>query len=435
MKLLQLMCLGVTLFVLIHNATGQNLQSLPPSLETIEPQFDNRSIAMGKTAITTPRGSSAIFSNPSILATFSEPQIQVGGKLLYGTITSEVLNESEFYDSYDAKYSVFPSRSYLALAVPYRLPDTQIKLVFGLGYQRNEGDKWESTEVWYDEGWSESREEFVDIRVTSENTIRRWGYLSTLTPGIALNFQDKYFLGATFNRTLGAINGSAEYQSSDEHSKIDVEIEQAALFLRLGAFAEVTPELSVSLMYRPEFDWEWGEAIAKISEDGELDTDREHLNIQLTIPAMWGIGAEYEVTPEFIVAAEIQYRPFSDLRWFGEDVSQLPIIEDGFNLAVGAEYLGLDFPVRFGAFRELIPFVDENDTDPVGMIGVTAGIGSPGEDEDFSWNVSGVFSRWERVANDDGQKYAENLFRASMSATYRFDTDFGFVLHKIRRFP
>ena len=73
MKLLQLMCLGLTLFVLINNATGQSsddlppglaLESVPPSLEIIEPQFDNRSIAMGKTAVTTARGSSAIFSNP-----------------------------------------------------------------------------------------------------------------------------------------------------------------------------------------------------------------------------------------------------------------------------------------------------------------------------------------------------------------------------------
>ena len=60
----------------------------------------------------------------------------------------------------------------------------------------------------------------------------------------------------------------------------------------------------------------------------------------------------------------------------------------------------------------------------MGVTGITAGIGSPGEDEDFSWNLSGVFGRWERVVNDDGQKYSEDLFRVGISATYRFDTNF-----------
>ena len=426
MKLLQLMCLGITLFVLIHNATGQDFQSLSPGLETIEPQFDNRSIAMGKTAITTARGSSAIFSNPSILATFSEPQIQVGGKFLYGTVTDEVLSESEVYDSYEAKYPIFPSRSYLALAVPYRLPDTQVKLVFGVGYQRNEGVKAEEESVRLSEEWSASTERFVNTRITSNSTARSRGSLSTITPGVALNFQDKYFFGATVNRTLGAIIATVEIKSSDRHRKIDLEREQSALFLRLGALAELTPELSVGLMYRPEFEWELGELIAKITEDGELDTDRDREHIELTVPAMWGIGAEYEVNPELIIAAEIQYRPFSDLQWSGsEDLDEQPIIDDGFNMAVGAEYLGFDYPVRIGAFRDLIPLVDENDTDPVNMIGITAGIGSPGEDEDFSWNLSGVFGRWERLVNDDGQKYSEDLFRVGISATYRFDANFG----------
>ncbi len=420
MKLLQFMCLGITLFVLIHNATGQDFQSFP-GLEIIEPEFDNRSIAMGKTAITTARGSSAIFSNPSILATFSEPQIQVGGKLLYGTATDEAL--SERYDSYDAGYSVFPSRSYLALAVPYRLSDTQVKLVFGVGYQRNEGIKLGEEVVQFRDEWSVPRQEEVKIRVTTNTTARAGGYLSTLTPGVALNFQDKYFLGVTFNRTLGALNTVFERKSSDSHRKTDAEREQSALFLRLGAFAEVTPELSVGLMYRPEFDWEWGETIAKITVDGDLDTTRDQDHIELTMPAMWGIGVEYEVNPELVIAAEVQYRPFSDLQW-SEDFVNQPIIDDGFNVAAGAEYLGFDYPVRIGVFRDLIPVIDDNDTDPIGMTGITAGIGSVGEDEDFSWNISGIFGRWERVTNDDGQKYAENLIRSSISVTYRFDTNF-----------
>ena len=421
MKLLKFGFFTIALLALINNGIAQDFSILEPSSEIIETVFDNRSMAMGKTAITTARGSSAIFSNPSILATFSEPQIQLGGKLFYGTITPEVVNESDRYESYESSYQPFPNRSYLAFAVPYRLPDTQLKLVFGLGYQRNERVRAESEAVWLREEWSESRGDFVNIRVTENISASSRGALSTITPGISLNFQDRYFFGATVNRTLGAITSILERQGSDEQRKAESEREQSALFLRVGAFAEVTPELSVGLMYRPEFEWELGETITKTTSDGELNTDRDQDHIELTMPAMWGVGAEYKVSPELIVALEVQFRPFSELRW-NTDIEYQPIIDDGFNFAGGVEYLGAVYPIRLGAFRDIIPFVDENDTDPVNLVGLTAGIGSGG-DEDWAWNLSALFGRWEQVVTDEGQKYSEDLFRANISVTYRFGTN------------
>ena len=418
----RILIVSFPILVLINSSVAQDFSILEPSTEIIETVFDNRSLAMGKTAATTARSSSAIFSNPSILATFSEPQIQLGGKLFYGTITSEVANESDHYESYESSYQPFPNRSYFAFAVPYRLPDTQLKLVFGLGYQRNERIRAESEAVWLREEWSERSGRLVNIRVTENTSASSRGALSTITPGISLNFQDRYFFGATVNRTLGAITSIWERQGSDGQRKEESEREQSALFLRIGAFAEVTPELSVGLMYRPEFEWELGQTITKTTSDGDLDTDRDQERIELTIPPMWGIGAEYKVSPELIVAVEVQSRPFSELRW-NTDIDQQPIIDDGFNFAAGVEYLGSAYPVRLGAFRDVIPFVDENDTDPVNLIGLTAGIGSGG-DEDFSWNLSALFGQWEQIVTDEGQKYAENLFRASISATYRFGTDF-----------
>ena len=159
----------------------------------------------------------------------------------------------------------------------------------------------------------------------------------------------------------------------------------------------------------------------KTYEDGELDTDRNTDHLELTIPTIWGIGVEYKASPELIVVLEVQSRPFSELRW-STDIDEQPIIDDGFNFAIGAEYQGFAYPVHFGAFREVIPFVDDGDTAPVNLDGLTGGIGSGG-DEDFSWNVSALFGRWEQV-NDEGQKYSEDLVRASISATYRFSTGF-----------
>ena len=412
----------VIVCILINNAIAQNFGILTPSGEVIETGFDNRSLAMGKTTTTTSRSSSAIFSNPSVLATFANPQVQVGGKLLYGTTESEAESTSDLYESYELKYPIFPNRSYLAVAVPYQLPNSQLKLVFGAGYQRNEGTKRELETVSLEQEWSDEKGEFVDVRVTSIRNDRRRGYLSTLTPGIAINLQDKYFLGLTVNRTLGTIISTSEWRRADALTEVDEEQEQSAQFLRLGALAKVTPDLSIGLMYRSGFDWEFGETITKTYEDGELQTDRSQTDAELRMPSMWGLGAEYNVSPDFVVALELQSRPYTDLQW-RRDFIQREVIDNSFNFAVGAEYLGAGFPLRFGAFRDVIPFVDQNDTAPVSFIGLTAGIGSAG-DADFSWDVSALYGTWEQV-NVIGQKYSENLIRVNISATYRFNTGFG----------
>lgn len=380
---------------------NRGIAQIDPSIESIETVFNNRSIAMGKTTITTPRGSSAIFSNPSILAAFTTPQVQVGGKLLFGTIEDE--GASEYYDSYKAKIEPYPNRSWLAFATPYELPDPQLSLAFGVGYQRHEGVKEK-----YDR---------VNDGVTSTITDIGRGYLSTITPGVALNYQNRYFLGVTFNRTLGAITTTGETKRSDYHLEVNREIKQSAQFFRLGAFAQVTPDLYMGMMFRPEFEWEFGDTIVKRYEDGELETDRSSERIELTIPTMFGIGAVYKVSPELTVALEAQSRPFSELQWRGD--IEVPFIDDGFNFSVGAEYLGHSYPVRFGAFRDVIPYADENDTTPVNLVGVTGGVGYA-INKSSSWDASAIYSKWER-ANDEGQKYSKTLIRVSISATYRFN--------------
>ena len=422
MKLFKFGFWSIILCILTHNSTAQDFGILEPSGGVIETGFDNRSLAMGKTTIITSRSGSAIFSNPAILATFSKSQVQVGGKLLYGTITNEAALEDDSYESYEGKFPPVPNRSYLTLAIPYRLPHRHLprprdwQLVFAVGYQRNEGTRGELQAVWSEERDTALKGESVSIWG------RRRGALSTITPGVALNVQDKLFCGVTFSRTLGAINYTNELKFSDHHTKVDEEQEQSAQFLRIGALAKVTPELSVGLMYRPGFRWEFGTTITERYENGELETERDPTQTELIIPTMWGLGAEYKVSPDLIVALELQSRPFSELRWSG-DVNQRLFIDDGRNFSVGVEYLGAGFPLRFGAFRDAIPFVDENDTTPVSLAGLTGGIGSDGE-ANFSWDASVLFGTWEQV-NDKGQKYSENLIRVGISATYRFRTNFG----------
>ena len=259
----------------------------------------------------------------------------------------------------------------------------------------------------------------MKTRITDTHT--RWtrGQLSTIAPGAALNYDDSIFLGVTLNRTYGAILATEEWKSTDQQVKLELEREQSAFFFRIGALAQVTPQLSVGLTYRPEFEWELGETITKHYEKDELDSKRDQEIHELTIPGMWGVGGKYKVSPRLIVSAELQSRPYSELRW-SRNIEDQAIIDDGFNIAVGAEFLDLGYPVRIGAFRDVIPYVDKDDIDPVQLVGLTAGIGSR-DGEDFSWDASVLWGRWEQTVNDDGQKYSEDLIRVGVSGTYHFD--------------
>ena len=412
MKLFKLGYLFVTLLVFIHNGMAQDYGILEPSGEVLETGIDNRSIAMGRTTTTTSQSSSAIFSNPSILATFTKPQVQVGGKFLYGIVTNEAAQSDDAYASYDATFSPYPNRSCLALAVPLQLTDPRWHLVFGLGYQRNEGTKGEIQAV-----FSEESGESLEGEIVSIQGMRR-GSLSTFTPGIALNIQDRFFCGITLNRTFGPIIYTNEVKLSDHHTKVDEEQEQSAQFFRIGTLVRVTSELSIAFMYRPGFEWEFGEMITNRSENGELQTEKDPTLTELTLPAMWGLGAEYKVFSDFSVALEVQSRPFSELRWSG-GVNRRVFFDNGFNVAVGAEYLGAGLPLRFGAFRDVIPFVNENDTTPLDFVGFTVGVGSK-TDKSFSWGASALYGTWEQT-NAVGQKYTEDLIRANISVTYHFN--------------
>lgn len=375
--------------------------------DIIQTALDNRSIAMGRTVTATAKGSSTIFSNPSMLATFSKPQVQVGGRLFFGTTTVETYEEDD--DGADARYAPFPDRTYLALALPYQPSNTEIKLAFGIGYQRNEGMKLEEEEVNF---WGS------EIRRTS--TIGR-GALSTLTPGIALNLQDKYFVGVALNRTIGKIINTTKDKSSDALEQRDFEINQSASFLSIGALSKLTPELSIGLMYRPTFEWEWENLVEKYYEDGVLErSEKERINVKRTIPAVYGIGAEYKASPEWIVAGEIQSRQFSNFELRVDGVRTPVIVDDGFNYRVGAEYLGLTYPIRFGAFRDVILETDVGDATPKSLVGLTAGIGASGGGN-FSWDASAFFGAWSKEVDDKGREYSENLIRVGISATYLFD--------------
>ena len=90
------------------------------SEEIISPNtVDGRSLAMGNTAIVSTTGSNAIFSNPGIIATFDNRQVQAGGRLVMGSMEDE--RSEEYYDSYEYKLSPHFSVNHFSFSMPYAL--------------------------------------------------------------------------------------------------------------------------------------------------------------------------------------------------------------------------------------------------------------------------------------------------------------------------
>lgn len=425
MKKLTIVLLMVFL-IIVNVSVAQMLKS-----GEIETEIDNRGIAMGRTAIASSAGSSAIFSNPAILATLKGQYVQVGGWLLSGSIKDE--SAENRHDKFDAKYSPALNRSHFSFSMPYQFPDSEFKISFGVGYQRNHGYK--------------QAVEFKDEEETAEVTLRTCGDLSMFTPAVAINIIGKYFIGASFNRVVGKITitgeaeatvttvttetetgrGLTETETKKEKSKVEVEVDQSGSFVRIGALAKLTPKLTAGFMYRPKFDWEWDDIKYEEYEDGKLtDTDKEEGG-DVTIPGVLGLGVEYKASPQLIVAGEFQTRPFSDFKfdqaladlWFNQALVDLwDDIDDGYCYRLGAEYLGLTYPIRFGVFRDAILKADEDDDTPRSLMGITGG--TEASIGNISLHASVLYGTWIKEYSE-GHDYSEKLFRFGVSATFKFD--------------
>ena len=105
--------------------------------------------------------------------------------------------------------------NHFSIAKPHQLSDSDTKLAFGIGY-RALIDLGMSREIKSKNDWVKSSEE------STSN-----GGLYVITPTIAINLQDKYFLGVTLNKSVfGSIIHEINFtmdDSSDIKSEMEIE--------------------------------------------------------------------------------------------------------------------------------------------------------------------------------------------------------------------
>lgn len=365
---------------------------------------DARSIAMGRTSIVSATGSNAIFSNPGIIATIDKRQGQAGGRMIMGTIEDEWAED--YYDSYESKLIPHFSLNHISVAMPYQLSGSDMKLAVGIGYR-----------TYFDWGMSsETDRKYEDgSKSSSESTTN--GGLNVITPTIAINIQDKYFVGATFNKSiLGKITTESKSQNDGEDYDSESEVEHSASFLQFGGLAKINEQLTLGFSFTPEFEWEWDKI--KYTYDGESDTEN---GFDITIPSVLGFGATYQFSPSLLIAGEYQNRKFSDIEFDNKSLD----VDDGACYRIGAEYKGSAL-LRFGFFSDAVLAFDDNDDKPKSLTGFTGGIGYDLVSVylDAFVEYSSLTTEYEDddYESDSNKFYEETIkmFRFGLSASYKF---------------
>ncbi len=331
--------------------------------EIISPSVtDARSVAMGRTEVLSTVSSNGMFSNPGALAMLTSRQGQLGGRMLMGTIKND--GAEEYYDSYSFTLTPQLSINHLSFAMPYYVTGSNVNLAFGIGFR-----------TYFDlEANSESKRSLYDEAsdTYNESSIERQtrGGLKMITTALAINLQDQFFIGLTFNTsTSGTIMEKYQYTDYTGNTvKNETETEHSASFLQIGGIARINPRLTLGYMFRPAFKWKFKPA--KYTVDGETTTAEEGSDI--TIPNVMGIGASLQTSPTGLWTIEYQTRNFADVEYNGEKQEG---IDNGACFRIGAEHQG-PTSWRFGFFNDAVSMTDEDDTKPKSLMGFTSGFGS-----------------------------------------------------------
>lgn len=379
--------------------------------------FDARAAAMGRTGIISAHQSNAVFYNPANIAMIDVRTLQCGGRVWFGSISNEFWDQT-ISPEIEASYRLHPKITNISYAGYFRPSGTDLRVVFGVGYN-----------TYFDYGAFSKTEEtpkgtpYQRNKETQELTMR--GGLNTITPALAVSIDDEFYFGFAFSKSIiGKIRKTIEYEYEYEYDPQGAylleerwEATGSATFITLGATMFIMPGLAVGAMYRSGFEYELDDVDAYLERlDGRTQVD-DLPDSEYEIPAYAGVGASYDVSSKFTLAAEFQTRPYSDME---EDGIEYRWIDDGYCYRTGAEFSTSNLDIRGGFFSDAIRAVDEpySDKDCKHLTGATGGLGF--DSGNFTFDFFGEYSWWSKELRYGTQKYdyKEKYFRFGANVTY-----------------
>lgn len=388
-----------------------------------------RNLGMGGTGVAGTRGSAALFTNPSLLATMEDMSIMGGLRLKFGLIENEY--QDDLAKLNDVKYKTgltppYVSLNHLSFGIPFRIevPNVPITVAAGIGYHPS-----------YNTGLNKFTEAKTNLYKTETKEKFRGG-IRNLSPGFALGIKDMFFIGFGLNiHNINNYKGTVEIETKSTTGSTKEEyIYEArgrAFFVTFGAAIKPIPNLSIGMRVSPGFEWELSDFEYEYKVDGEtIDEQESDDEIEITVPALFCIGVEYQIIPQFALATEYQTRAFTQAEIDGDECPY----DNGFAFRFGSEIMAGPVPIRLGFLLESVPSSYLNftkltgnieDDKPITAIGVTGGIGIPIQeialiDFGFLW---GFYKREEKRTSVTGSgtktyDYKENQFSFDLGLTF-----------------
>ncbi|MCK4856769.1 MAG: hypothetical protein KAT58_02260 [candidate division Zixibacteria bacterium] len=363
--------------------------------------YDARARAMGRTGIVNSTGSGSIFYNPANIGRLDGITFQAGARARFGSMDND-----DFYDDreghyWEGKYEFHPKITSVSFAMPYGLPPAErISIAFGIGYNPYyDGASKKNTELQYHSSPGNI--------YTTTNDIKDIGGLNTISPAVAITFNDQYSVGLAYNKSVMSKKGvrnecSHKSKSQTESTEREFESEFDGSFVTLGVIAQPIPELTIGATYRSGFRLvEKNRTYTFTDADGNKTT-KYWEKAPNELPAIIALGVAYHVAPTVLVAGEYQTRTFSDARLYGPKRD----IDDGACYRIGVEFQS-SVLFRAGMFSDAILITDEDDDTPRTLKGITVGVGIVSNN--VTYDFFGEYSQWS-YAHEWGTDFGDTKF-------------------------
>jgi len=362
-----------------------------------------RAMGMGGAFISVADDATAASWNPGGLLQLTRPEVSIVGSLFSGRIDHHTSGVDGDID--DISPQVF-HLNYLSAVAPFLL--FRRNMVFSLNYQLLYEFSLENLSAWSELNPS------LSIDITHRDHKKQRGFLSTISPALALQVTPSLFIGCTFNIWDHDLTGTGwENITIQDAEGTDLGIERRSHSEIYERFDLSGYNLHLGFLYLSDYVTLWGKkrrfrigGVVKTPFDADIRHKKQEIiyeeypgdpasnnytedvtcgDLTLRMPLSYGMGMSIDWTDAFSCAIDV-YRTHWErfVIVYPNGVERSPINRDFMDEAdvtpttqvrIGSEYLFQNptriIPIRIGAFYDPDPSRERPDD----IYGVTVGSG------------------------------------------------------------
>ena len=433
-----LRCILLTVLLLPSAASSQAHVGLLAPLDEIPltspARLGARSLGMGGTAIAVADDASAIGANPAALARLR--RIEISGGIIRST---DGLSGTAFGSEFDTRLS---STSFSSLRFAYPVPTFRGSLVLGLSADRaysfdddfvaaytgdyqwgeNYGDLQDSVAVW------DRVEDYV-----AGGAIYAWNFAA------AFDASESVSLGAALTYYSGNYTRTFRFRAEDVNDESDNydthilyttdDVDASGLRATVGAIVYLGEQVSCGVVVKSptKLTFNVVESVSRVAEGPGGYDDEETIGYEneVELPFSFSGGIAFSPTDLVMLAADLCYTDWSELRYDGERVylgdveERVDAYRPVLDYSLGAEVSVPDWPLRVRAGYMSRPIAYEGLAVDRDRSYLTLGAGVL-VDTVFSLDIAWMGAAFERSGEGFAYEESVNDNAFLLEAAYRF---------------